>query len=159
MIPSFITELSKHFQTQKHRSQNSKSEFHFPRFVFVLRDVTLDLEIDGRDVDADEYLEHAITLKPGSSEKVRSFNTTRQCIRTNFEIRKCFTFVPPVMDPKRMRCLDQVRTDELCPDFREETGKFVEYIFNKSSALRVRGKCLTGSGKVHYFDLFRCELT
>ena len=159
VTPSFITELSKHFQTRNNGNQNSKSEFHFPRFVFVLRDFFLDDDIDGREFDADEYLEHAIAPKPGVTPEIRSFNIIRQCIRTNFEIRKCFTLGLPVMDRKRMKCLDQVRTDELCPEFREETGKFVEYIFNKSSALRVRGKCLNGSGKVHYFDLFRCEFT
>jgi hypothetical protein len=37
----------------------------FPNFVWAVRDFTLLLEIDGRNVTEDEYLEHSLELRKG----------------------------------------------------------------------------------------------
>jgi len=40
---------------------------YFPKFVWAVRDFTLELSIDGKAISADEYLENALTLKKGFS--------------------------------------------------------------------------------------------
>jgi hypothetical protein len=38
----------------------------FPTFVWTLRDFSLELEVNGKPVTSDEYLEHSLTLKKGT---------------------------------------------------------------------------------------------
>ena len=40
---------------------------HFPRFVWAVRDFSLELMHDGNPITADQYLENALTLKKGKS--------------------------------------------------------------------------------------------
>ncbi|NXG76030.1 GBP1 protein, partial [Baryphthengus martii] len=37
----------------------------FPTFVWAVRDFTLQLELDGKEISADDYLENALKLKAG----------------------------------------------------------------------------------------------
>lgn len=37
----------------------------FPTFVWAVRDFTLELEVDGKEISEDEYLENALKLKAG----------------------------------------------------------------------------------------------
>ena len=100
--------MSKHIQIRSKAKDDTDFDWYFPDFVYVLRDFFLDLEIDGREVTSDEYLEHALGMKKGANKNLQTFNKIRECIRTYFRKRKCFTFVVPVMDKKKMKCLDEV---------------------------------------------------
>ncbi|XP_046902490.1 guanylate-binding protein 1-like [Hypomesus transpacificus] len=46
----------------------------FPNFVWAVRDFTLNLNIDGKDVTADGYLEHSLELKKGTATNTKIMN-------------------------------------------------------------------------------------
>lgn len=67
---SYVTELTKkiHTKSSGHSQEDTNSaEFvrFFPAFIWAVRDFTLQLEIDGRPITEDEYLENALKLQEG----------------------------------------------------------------------------------------------
>ena len=90
--------MSKHIKTKSDNARGDDADFdsYFPLFVFVLRDFTLDLEINGEEVNSDQYLEHCLALRQEKSEAMKRYNRPRLCIRKYFKKRKCFTFDRPV---------------------------------------------------------------
>ena len=71
---SFVSQMLKNIKCKSGTSFDTDDlERHFPNFVYVLRDFTLDLEINGRTVTADQYLEHFLEGK-GSASKSCSRN-------------------------------------------------------------------------------------
>ena len=75
--------------------RNADFDVNFPFFIFALRDFSLDLEINGKEVTSDEYLEHCLALKNDDSDAAKSYNKCRLCLRKYFKRRKCFTFDRP----------------------------------------------------------------
>ena len=72
--------MSKHIRTKSDSDEgDSNFDYHFPLFIFTLRDFVLDLEIDGREVNSDEYLEHCLTLKPDKPEYEVKYTTKTSC--------------------------------------------------------------------------------
>ena len=65
--------MSKHIKTKSDNNKNDDADFdcYFPLFIFVLRDFTLDLEIDGEEVTSDQYLEHCLALRNEKSEAMK----------------------------------------------------------------------------------------
>ena len=72
----YVTELSERIKVKSpsHASSSEEEEEEggdaqfvqfFPNFVWAVRDFTLDLNIDGKEVTADGYLEHSLELKKG----------------------------------------------------------------------------------------------
>uniref|UniRef100_UPI00398EA36A guanylate-binding protein 1-like n=1 Tax=Pristiophorus japonicus TaxID=55135 RepID=UPI00398EA36A len=61
----FVTELAKRIQVKSQPDGGEERDFiqFFPDFVWSLRDLTLDLEINGTDVTADQYLENSLRLR------------------------------------------------------------------------------------------------
>ena len=110
--------------------------------MYAIRDFGLDLEIDGKEISADEDLEHSLTMKEGTRPEVKNFNKIRSCIRRYFKKRKCFTFVRPI--PGKCRDLDDVTDDKLVPEFLKETQAFLNFIFRESPVKEVGGKRLSG---------------
>ncbi|KAL0963672.1 hypothetical protein UPYG_G00309370 [Umbra pygmaea] len=110
----------------------------FPDFVWAIRDFTLRLEIDGRNVTEDEYLEHSLEIRKGGGKKNVMYNLPRQCIRNYFPSRKCFVFTSPT-NPDKMSRLDSMDESELCGDFLKVADNFCSYIFKKSRVKTVKG--------------------
>ena len=65
--------MSKHMKIKLSSSiesnEDNNFDFYLPMFIYALRDFSLELEIDGKEVTSDEYLEYCLTLKRESSEK------------------------------------------------------------------------------------------
>ena len=63
-----MTEISEHVKIKSGTVEEDGTNFDafFPQFVWAIRDFTLELELDGRAITADEYLEHALTPQRGS---------------------------------------------------------------------------------------------
>uniref|UniRef100_A0A671K3W0 Guanylate-binding protein 1-like n=1 Tax=Sinocyclocheilus anshuiensis TaxID=1608454 RepID=A0A671K3W0_9TELE len=118
----------------------------FPSFIWVVRDFTLKLEADGKKVTEDEYLEFALDLKKGVNKKISDYNLPRQCIRNYFPSRNCFVFPSPA-STEHMIHLENLKEQELVPNFLEVTGRFCDHVFHKSSVKtlkgghRITGKC------------------
>ncbi|XP_026061127.1 guanylate-binding protein 2-like [Carassius auratus] len=110
----------------------------FPSFIWVLRDFTLKLEADGKKMTEDEYLEFALDLKKGVNKKISDYNLPRQCIRNYFPSRNCFVFPSPASIENIIH-LENLKEQELVPDFLEVTGRFCDHVFNKSPVKTLKG--------------------
>ncbi|XP_065447027.1 guanylate-binding protein 1-like [Chrysemys picta bellii] len=131
----------------------------FPAFVWAMRDFTLWLELDGREITEDEYLENALKLKTGSTEKTQLYNQPRECIRQFFRARKCFVFVPPA-SRSNLRRLEELQEAELEPEFREQVARFCRHIWEMSKPKTIPGGhvvtgAMLGNLAVTYVDTIR----
>ncbi|XP_041035986.1 guanylate-binding protein 1-like isoform X2 [Carcharodon carcharias] len=71
----FVTELAKRIQVKSQPDGSEAQNFvqFFPDFVWTLRDFTLDLNINGSVVTADQYLENSLRLRKGLSQLAESY--------------------------------------------------------------------------------------
>ncbi|XP_044847492.1 guanylate-binding protein 1-like [Mauremys mutica] len=143
------------------RKGEDSAEFvrFFPAFVWAVRDFTLQLELDGREITEDAYLENALKLKPGSSEQDQLYNLPRKCIRQFFPGRKCFVFVQPA-GWRDLPRLEELREAELEPEFREQVARFCHHVWETSEPKTIPGGHVVtgarlGNLAVTYVDAIR----
>ncbi|KAL4667414.1 hypothetical protein H8959_006103 [Pygathrix nigripes] len=74
----------------------------------------------------------------GTDKKSKSFNDPRLCIRKFFPNRKCFIFDWPVQK-KYLARLEQLKEEELNPDFIEQVAEFCSYILSHSNVKTLSG--------------------
>ncbi|XP_036372268.1 guanylate-binding protein 1-like [Megalops cyprinoides] len=138
----YVTELTKHIKVKSSQEAESEASFefirYFPSFVWTVRDFTLDLELDGRAITSDEYLENSLKLKPSKSPVFKTFNGPRECIRKYFPLRKCFVFDQPATK-RKLKKMEELSDADLEPDFIKQTKDFCSYILSHS-----KEKSLTG---------------
>ncbi|XP_057649978.1 guanylate-binding protein 3-like [Chionomys nivalis] len=140
----YVTELTQLIRAKASPREDEvkdSSEFvsFFPDFVWTVRDFTLELKLDGRVITADEYLENALKLIPGNNPKVQKSNTTRECIRYFFPVRRCFVFDRPTRDKSLLSQIEKVPENELEWNFQVESKKFCSYIFTNAKIKTLRG--------------------
>lgn len=139
----YVTELTDLIKSKSSPDQSGVDDSanfvgFFPTFVWTLRDFSLELEVNGKPVTSDEYLEHSLTLKKGADKKTKSFNEPRLCIRKFFPKRKCFIFDRPAQR-KQLSKLETLREEELCGEFVEQVAEFTSYILSYSSVKTLCG--------------------
>ncbi|CAI5781041.1 guanylate-binding protein 1-like [Podarcis lilfordi] len=141
----YVTELTERIKAKSSPGGGSEgledsAEFvrFFPSFVWALRDFTLQLELNGRPVTEDEYLEHSLKLKKGDASDVQLYNLPRKCIRMFFPTRKCFIFDRPTTR-KNLPHLESMQESQLEPDFVEQAGQFCRYIYSTSKEKTIPG--------------------
>ncbi|XP_072890073.1 guanylate-binding protein 1-like isoform X1 [Hemitrygon akajei] len=143
----FVTELSKRIQMKAQPDDCDSREFvrFFPEFVWVLRDLTLDMHIDGKDVTPNEYLEHSLKLKDREiSEQDKEYNELRRCIRNHFPSRCCFAFPTPTFR-KKLKQLQELEDKDLDEEFVTERQNLINYIYTHKKVKRVvGGQLVTG---------------
>ncbi|XP_017357438.1 guanylate-binding protein 3 [Cebus imitator] len=146
----YVTELTDRIQSKSSPGENDyevedSADFvsFFPDFVWTLRDFSLDLEVHGQSLTADEYLEYSLKLKQGTSEKDKNFNLPRLCIQKFFPKKKCFVFDRPV-NSKKLAQLEKLHDEELDSEFVRQVADFCSYIFTSSKT-----KTLSGGIKVN----------
>ncbi len=71
-----MTEISEHVKIKagSEKEDGSNYDAFFPHFIWAIRDFTLQLELDGKQITSDEYLEHALTPKRGKTEELEKKN-------------------------------------------------------------------------------------
>uniref|UniRef100_A0A8C7MWK8 Guanylate-binding protein 1 n=1 Tax=Oncorhynchus kisutch TaxID=8019 RepID=A0A8C7MWK8_ONCKI len=141
-----LTEMIKVKSSTDNEEEGEGTQFaqFFPNFVWTVRDFTLKLEIDGRVITPDQYLENSLQLKKGYGKKMNDYNVPRECIRNFFPSRKCFVFPSPTT-PDNMHRLDSMDEAELSERFREVADTFCRFIFQESRMKTViGGHTLTG---------------
>ncbi|XP_062919355.1 guanylate-binding protein 1-like [Mobula hypostoma] len=137
----FVTEQCKLIQMKSQPDDYDRWDFvrFFPEFVWLIRDFTLDLEIDGKDVTPNEYLEHSLKLKDSEvSEQDKEYNELRRCIRDHFPSLCCFAFRPPA-DWKKLKHLQELEDKDLDEDFVKERKNLIHYIHTHKKVKRVLG--------------------
>ncbi|XP_016403133.1 guanylate-binding protein 1-like, partial [Sinocyclocheilus rhinocerous] len=157
----YVTELAEQIKIRSTAADDEEEEEDckfvqfFPSFTWIVRDFTLELEIEGKRVTEDEYLEFALQLKKGVSKKVSDYNLPRQCIRNYFPSpRKCFVFPSPA-SPQNMTRLESLQERDLVPDFVKVTGHFCDHIFHNSVVKTVKGgHRVTGKLLGHLVEIY-----
>ncbi|XP_058537290.1 guanylate-binding protein 7 [Ochotona princeps] len=147
----FVTELTEFIRTRSSPISDEvedSAEFvsFFPDFVWAVRDFILELNLDGRPITEDEYLENALKSTPDENPGMQKSNKCRTCIRHLFPRRKCFVFSWPISNKKLLAHLDKVSEDQLEPDFKNQTEKFCSHIFTNGETKTLRqGIIVTGN--------------
>ncbi|XP_059809242.1 guanylate-binding protein 1-like [Hypanus sabinus] len=137
----FVTELSKRIQMRSQHDGCDRWDFVrvFPEFVWVIRDMTLGMNIDGKDMTPNEYLEHILKLKDSeSTEQDKKYNELRRCIRNHFPSRCCFAFPIPTHG-KKLKQLQELEDKDLDEDFVMEGQNLINYIHTHKKVKRVLG--------------------
>ncbi|CAK6441315.1 unnamed protein product [Pipistrellus nathusii] len=139
----YVTELTKKIRAKSSPDANEDEDSadfvsFFPDFVWTLRDFSLNLEVDGQPISADEYLQNSLKLKQGTSPKDEKFNLPRLCIRKFFPKKKCFIFDRPT-HRKKLGQLETMHDDELDPEFVQQAADFCSYIFTNSKVKTLSG--------------------
>ncbi|KAM9610376.1 guanylate-binding protein 1-like isoform 2-T3 [Morphnus guianensis] len=125
-------------ESEDELDDSEKFVLFFPTFIWAVRDFTLHLEMDGKKISEDEYLEEALKLKAGSSRETQCYNQTRECIRQFFPDRKCFVFDQPASKKDLVR-LEDLRDDEINPEFQQQVEKFCSHVWETSPPKTVPG--------------------
>ncbi|XP_054577255.1 guanylate-binding protein 1-like [Eptesicus fuscus] len=139
----YVTELTDKIRAKSSPDANEvedSADFvsFFPDFVWTLRDFSLELQVNGQPISADEYLQNSLKLKQGSSSKDNKFNLPRLCIRKFFPKKKCFIFDRPT-HRKKLGQLETMHDDELDPEFVQQVADFCSYIFTNSKVKTLSG--------------------
>ncbi|XP_013405776.1 guanylate-binding protein 2-like [Lingula anatina] len=142
----FITSLTEHIKLQDTANEETGENFDgsFPVFVWVVRDFGLDLEIDDKPCTEDEYLKWALQLKAGRSQAIRDYNYPRECITSSFKDTKCFTLCRPVEEDSKLHTLDTLNTEDLKPEFVQQSKHFKEWILKQKMQMNVGGCIISG---------------
>ncbi|XP_036774263.2 guanylate-binding protein 6 isoform X1 [Manis pentadactyla] len=147
----YVTELTELIRAKSSLRQDGvedSTEFvsFFPDFIWTVRDFTLELKLDGYPITEDEYLENSLKLIPGNNPRIQASNLPRECIRHFFPKRKCFVFDRPTNDKKLLAKMENMREDQLDPQFLEQTNNFCSYIFTHAKTKTLReGIVVTGN--------------
>ncbi|XP_076151636.1 uncharacterized protein LOC143134838 isoform X2 [Alosa pseudoharengus] len=141
----YVTELTEHIKVKSsEHNRNTELMLVFPSFVWTVRDFTLELELKGEPITADEYLEHALRLKPGSSPDVKKHNKVRQSLRDFFAVRRCFVMVRPA-GCTAMKRMEELTDADLEPSFVQQAQDFCSYVHHSAQVKTMRGgRGLTG---------------
>ncbi|XP_072889748.1 guanylate-binding protein 1-like [Hemitrygon akajei] len=143
----YVTELSKRIQMRSQPDACDSWDFvrFFPEFVWLIRDLTLDLNIDGKDLTPNEYLEHILKLKDSEiSEQDKKYNELRRYICNHFPSRCCFAFPLPT-HWKKLKQLQELDDKDLDEDFFTKRQNFIDYIHTHKKVKRVVGdQLITG---------------
>ncbi|XP_072325161.1 guanylate-binding protein 1-like isoform X2 [Scyliorhinus torazame] len=157
----YITELTELIKVKSDGGEDESMQFarFFPAFVWSVRDFTLDLKLDNRNVTADEYLDNALKLKNGTSKRIQDYNLPRECIRNYFPALKCFVFDRPA-DKEVMKNMDQIPDSGLDPAFVKQAQSFLNYVYSTAQIKRLKGGHtvtgrLLGSLALTYVDSIR----
>uniref|UniRef100_A0AAY5KBU7 GB1/RHD3-type G domain-containing protein n=1 Tax=Esox lucius TaxID=8010 RepID=A0AAY5KBU7_ESOLU len=160
---SYVTELTEHIKVKAdQQGEEESSEYlrYFPSFVWTVRDFTLTLEVNGRSITANEYLENALKLRTGSSKKDQLYNLPRSCLRNYFSPRWCFVFDRPA-NTVNMKRMEELNDNDLEPLFVEQAKRFCDHIYTEAKTkslkhgLSVTGRLL-GNLAEAYVSAIRC---
>ncbi|POI21017.1 hypothetical protein CIB84_015235, partial [Bambusicola thoracicus] len=160
---SYVLTLAEHVKLRKRPEENGAQPpsadglaVFFPTFVWAVRDFTLQLEADGKEISEDEYLENALKLRGGSSPEAQHYDHLRECIQQFFPQRRCFIFDQPASKRDLPR-LEELSDDRMDPEFLQQLEKFCSYIWERSPPKSIPGGCkitgeMLGTLAVTYVD-------
>ncbi|KAM6229519.1 guanylate-binding protein 1 [Spheniscus humboldti] len=141
----YVMKLTEHVKLKAAREESEgeledseKFVLFFPTFIWAVRDFTLQLEMDGKEISEDEYLENALKLKAGSSPETQRYNQPRECIRQYFPDRKCFVFDQPA-SKKDLVHLEELQNSKINPEFQQQVEKFCSHVWETSPPKTIPG--------------------
>lgn len=140
---NLIINLAKDIQTKT--SSSSEDTAHFPSFLWVVRNFTLQIvNKNGEAITSKEYLENALEFQNGSSDAVNNKNKIRKLFKAFFTNRDCETMVIPVEREKDLQRLDDMDNSQLRPEFVEKVNHIREKVFKNVKPKKLNNKELNG---------------
>ena len=118
-----------------------------PKFIWVLRDFILD-KIDpdtGKEISSNEYLELCLRNKLINKYGIgMENNLIRENIIKYFKERECITLPRPVEQEEDLHKLNEIRFDQLKPNFRNEFLNLKRKVYEESKIKRIGNKKING---------------
>ena len=118
-----------------------------PKFIWVLRDFILD-KIDpdtGKEISSNEYLELCLRNKLINKNGIgMENNLIRENIIKYFKERECITLPRPVEQEEDLHKLNEIRFDQLKPNFRNEFLNLKRKVYEESKIKRIGNKKING---------------
>ncbi|XP_056398116.1 guanylate-binding protein 1-like isoform X2 [Hyla sarda] len=136
----YVTELTKLIKLKSTEKKENTGEYKrfFPSFTWCVRDFTLLLEKDGKEITEDEYLLSSLEPKKGTDKLAKNYNLPRECILHFFHTHKCFVFDRPATK-KKLQILETLEENELDEEFVKQAGKFYSYMISNSRVKTLEG--------------------
>ncbi len=130
MYYSCFTELSQSISIRSGQENEDMTDFraHFPDFLWLLRDVTLDTtdKKTGKIITATEFLKTQVLYRSRKTIPDLADNVI-MCIRTYFPSVECKTLPPPSVKKEVMNNIAE-KKDELSPEFDSSMDTVVDYV-------------------------------
>lgn len=127
---------------------------YFPKFMWLVRDFSLELVVSGRSITASEYLENALRPLEGDDETITGRNAVRDSIMNAFRDRTCFTLKRPVNDEEQLQNLANIPISEFRPEYLKQVKVLIEYIYRHVEMKRLYGNNLSGHSAKRFFAIF-----
>ena len=139
---SVVVNLTQHIHVRK-TDKETGLDFHkyFPTFFWVLRDFSLDLQKR----TPREYLEDNLKPQMAVNDESIKKNAIRQTIAGFFLERDCFTLVRPVHEEAKIAHIEDLKYEELRPEFIKACDAVVQKILTRVRVKTVNGIPLTAS--------------
>ncbi|KAG9463943.1 hypothetical protein GDO78_020764, partial [Eleutherodactylus coqui] len=138
----FVGDIAELIKVKSQDNEDEEADFskHFPVFIWAVRDFHLKLNVDGKEISEDDYLENALKLREREkTSKDTEYNGLRQRLRMFFPERKCFVFDQPSPKKEDLQNMDNISDSELKREFVEQTKRFCDYVFCKAEVKKVIG--------------------
>lgn len=135
---SLIVNISKLIQS------SSPSSF-FPKFIWVLRDFTLQLtDESGKSIEPNEYLEKTLMEQHGFSDSVEKKNRIRNALKGYYQERECVPLVRPCVKESDLHRLEQLEMTDLRSEFVQQALELRKRVMFKAKAKKVAGVQING---------------
>ena len=150
---SLVCELTKHIQLQTHEKTTEEDISKIaPSFVWLLRDFSLELEHEGKQINSNEYLELALKSSQKTQNKNSKIQTVKKSIQKLFPNRDCCTLVRPVNDEKKIRKIETLEPSDFRSEFKEQIQEFLGLIGKRIKIKEFDQQNINGSSKkIFYF--------
>ena len=154
---SFIANVTKHIhiRSSEEAPQASDLSAYFPKFLWVVRDFTLQLtRQEGGVCTPKDYLELALELQKGSSEQIEERNRVRTALKNFFKDRDCFTLVRPVANEAELQRLDGKEISDLRPEFAQQVHILRKKVLQSVAVKSLNTRAMTGemlAGLLHTY--------
>jgi len=119
--------------------------------MWVIRDFALQLrDSDEHEINPKQYLENA--LRPvelsgdqlEGNEHLKKKNEIRNVLSTFFRERDCQVLIRPVSDEKKLRDINNMRYEDLRPNFRHQVEELMDRVYNGLKPKTLEGQPLNG---------------
>lgn len=139
---SVVVNLTKLINVKATENENGNDfNKYFPSFLWVLRDFALDLQKK----PPRDYFEDNLRSQPVINEEGKAKNVVRQKITEYFQERDCCTLIRPINDEEKITHLEDLKYEELRPEFIKGCDALIQKILSKLRVKVVNGIPLTAS--------------
>lgn len=145
---SLVINLTKHIRLKAQGNEDIDPEEYaryFPAFMWVVRDFTLQLmDEDGEPISSKDYFEKSLEPQKGFSDSIEQKNRIRRLLKSFFSERDCCTMVRPLTKEEDLQNLENMKLEELRPEFVEQVMQLRRKIINRMKPKTLNGKNLNG---------------